>query len=130
MTYETIFDEHDDSIEVKKLRKENNQLKKTIDTLETDIGIKDWHINKLKEEIKELKEALEKTEQGTMRNLFETFIDVGSGLFLSTLIQLYIFPFFDLHPTVLESFHIAVIFTAISMIRSWCWRTIFARRKT
>ena len=65
-----------------------------------------------------------------MRNLFETFVDVGSGLFLSTLIQLFIFPFFDLHPTVLESFHIAVIFTAISMIRSWCWRTIFARRKT
>ena len=62
MTYETIFDEHDDSIEVKKLRKENNQLKKTIDTLETDIGIKDWHINRLKDEIKELKEALEKTE--------------------------------------------------------------------
>jgi hypothetical protein len=30
--------------------------------LETDIGIKDWHINKLKDEIKELKEALEKTE--------------------------------------------------------------------
>ena len=62
MTYETIFDEHDDSIELKKLRKENNQLKKTIDTLETDIGIKDWHINRLKDEIKELKEALEKTE--------------------------------------------------------------------
>jgi len=62
MTYSTIFDEHDDSIEVKKLKKENNQLKKTIDTLETDIGIKDWHINRLKDEIKELKEALEKTE--------------------------------------------------------------------
>jgi len=62
MTYSTIFDEHNDSIEVKKLRKENNQLKKTIDTLETDIGIKDWHINRLKDEIKELKEALEKTE--------------------------------------------------------------------
>ena len=62
MTYSTIFDEHDDSIEVKKLKKENNQLKKIIDTLETDIGIKDWHINRLKDEIKELKEALEKTE--------------------------------------------------------------------
>ena len=62
MTYETIFDEHDDSIELKKLRTENNQLKKTIDTLETDIGIKDWHINRLKDEIKKLKEALEKTE--------------------------------------------------------------------
>ena len=44
----------------KKLRESINS--KTIDTLETDIGIKDWHINKLKEEIKVLKEALEKTE--------------------------------------------------------------------
>ena len=50
----------------KKLRESINA--KVIDTLETDIGIKDWHINKLKDEIKELKEALEKTEQGTMRH--------------------------------------------------------------
>jgi membrane protein CcdC involved in cytochrome C biogenesis len=64
-----------------------------------------------------------------MRNLFETIIDVGSGLILSTLIQYFIFPFFDLHPTILESFHIAVIFTIISMARSWCWRTIFSRRR-
>ena len=44
----------------KKLKEANNS--KTIDTLETDIGIKDWHINKLQEEIKSLQEALEKTE--------------------------------------------------------------------
>ena len=44
----------------KKLRESINS--KIIDTLETDIGIKAWHINKLKDEIKELKEALEKTE--------------------------------------------------------------------
>ena len=44
----------------KKLRESINS--KVIDTLETDIGIKDWHISKLKDEIKELKEALEKTE--------------------------------------------------------------------
>ena len=44
----------------RKLRESINS--KIIDTLETDIGIKDWHINKLKDEIKELKEALEKTE--------------------------------------------------------------------
>jgi len=62
MTYETIFDEHDDSIELKKLKKENNQLKKTIDIIQTDNDIKDYHINKLKDEIKELEEALEKTE--------------------------------------------------------------------
>jgi membrane protein CcdC involved in cytochrome C biogenesis len=64
-----------------------------------------------------------------MRNLFETIIDVGSGLILSTFIQLYIFPFFNLYPTVLESFHIAVIFTAISICRSWFWRTLFGKRK-
>lgn len=64
-----------------------------------------------------------------MRNLFETFIDVGSGLILSTLIQLFIFPYFDLYPTVWESFNIAIIFTVISMMRSWFWRTIFTRRR-
>lgn len=63
------------------------------------------------------------------RNLFETCIDVGSGLLLSTLIQLYIFPFFDLHPTILESFHIAVIFTVISICRSWFWRTLFNKKR-
>ena len=56
---------------------------------------------------------------------FVLAIDVGSGLILSTFIQLYIFPFFDLHPTIIESFHIAVIFTVISMLRSWFWRTVF-----
>ena len=38
------------------------RLKKNIDTLQTQNDIKDYHINKLKEEIKELKEALEKTD--------------------------------------------------------------------
>ena len=64
-----------------------------------------------------------------MRTLIETCIDIGSGLILSTLIQLFIFPFFGMYPTVLESFHIAVIFTIISMIRSFIWRTIFTRRR-
>ena len=55
MTYETIFDEHDDRIELKKLRKENNQLKKTIDILQTDNDIKDYEITILKERLKEKK---------------------------------------------------------------------------
>ena len=55
MTYETIFDEHDDSIELKKLRKENNQLKKTIDIIQTDNDIKDYEIITLKERLKEKK---------------------------------------------------------------------------
>jgi len=63
-----------------------------------------------------------------MRNLFESIIDVGSGLFLATALQLFIFPFFGMHPTVWESFHIALIFTGVSMIRSWIWRCYFRRR--
>jgi len=62
-----------------------------------------------------------------MRSFIEAAIDVGSGLLLSTLIQLYIFPFFNLHPTIFESFQIAIIFTVISLFRSWLWRLLFKR---
>ena len=62
MTYETIFDEHDDSIELKKLRKENKILKaenekneKIIDLLETHSDIKDYEIRTLREKLKEKK---------------------------------------------------------------------------
>ena len=68
MTNSGMFE---DAERIEYLEKQNDFLKnklkesinsKTIDTLETDIGIKDWHIKRLQEEIKELKEALEKTE--------------------------------------------------------------------
>ena len=55
MTHEGMFNEYDDSIELKKLRKENNQLKKTIDILQTDNDIKDYEIRILKERLKEKK---------------------------------------------------------------------------
>ena len=51
MTYETIFDEHDDNIELKKLKKENNQLKKTIDIIQTENDIKDYEIRILREKL-------------------------------------------------------------------------------
>jgi Na+/phosphate symporter len=55
MTYEGMFNEYDDSIELKKLRKENNQLKKTIDILQTDNDIKDYEIQILKGKLNEQK---------------------------------------------------------------------------
>jgi len=64
-----------------------------------------------------------------MRQLIESIIDVGSGLFLATLLQLYIFPFFGMHPSVWESFNIALIFMCISICRSWMWRLLFRRYK-
>ena len=64
-----------------------------------------------------------------MRSLIESLIDVGSGLILATLIQLYIFPFFGLYPTILDSFNIALIFTGVSLMRSWLWRLVFTKYK-
>ena len=64
-----------------------------------------------------------------LRCFIESFIDVGSGLILAILIQLYIFPFFGLFPTIWDSLHIALIFTAVSIIRSSIWRHFFRRVK-
>jgi hypothetical protein len=64
-----------------------------------------------------------------LRCFIESFIDVGSGLILAILIQLYIFPFFGLYPTIWDSLHIALIFTVVSIIRSAIWRNFFRRVK-
>ena len=55
MTHEGMFNEYDDSIELKKLKKENNKLKKIIDTLETHNDIKDYEIQTLKGKLNEQK---------------------------------------------------------------------------
>jgi len=62
-------------------------------------------------------------------DVLESIIDVGSGFFLSIIIQLTIFPLFDLHPTIFENFQIALIFTVVSMTRSTLWRRFFRKRK-
>jgi len=62
-----------------------------------------------------------------MRSLIESFIDVGSGFLLAILIQLLLFPYFGLYPSILDSIGIALIFTVVSIIRSFIWRVIFKR---
>ena len=63
------------------------------------------------------------------RCFIESLIDVGSGFILAILIQLYIFPFFGLYPTVWDSIGIALIFTGDSIIRSAIWRNFFRKIK-
>ena len=63
------------------------------------------------------------------KDIFESVIDVGSGFFLSILIQLTIFPLFNMHPTIFENIQIALIFTVVSMTRSSLWRRFFRKRK-
>jgi len=65
-----------------------------------------------------------------MSDVFESVIDVGSGFILAVLIQLLIFPLFDLHPTIFENLQIALIFMVVSMTRSALWRRYFRKRRT
>ena len=62
-----------------------------------------------------------------MRQLVESFIDVGSGSLLAIAIQLLIFPLFGLYPSVLDSMGIVLIFTVVSISRSWMWRLLFRK---
>jgi|TARA_B110000305_G_scaffold132342_1_gene147739 hypothetical protein len=55
----------------------------------------------------------------------ETILDIGSGFVLAILTQIIIFPYFGYEVTMLKSIHLALIFTGISMLRSWCWRMYF-----
>ena len=64
-----------------------------------------------------------------MIDWFESIIDVGSGFILAILIQLFIFPLFDLYPSILDSMGIALIFTVVSVTRSALWRKFFRSRK-
>jgi len=64
-----------------------------------------------------------------VKSLLESFIDVTSGLILAMLIQIFIFPFFNLHPNIFESFQIALIFTVVSILRSWAWRLFFKKKR-
>jgi len=64
-----------------------------------------------------------------LSSLIESIIDVGSGFLLAVAIQVFIFPFFKLYPSILDSIGIALIFTVISMLRSWVWRIYFRRRR-
>ena len=71
-----------------------------------------------------------KKEEKKMNDIFESVVDVGSGFILAILIQMFIFPLFDLHPSILDSMGIALIFTVVSMTRSALWRRYFRKRRT
>ena len=68
-----------------------------------------------------------KSRKFIMKSFIESFIDVGSGFILAILIQLYIFPFFGLYPTIIDSIGIALLFTGVSITRSWLWRMAFKK---
>ena len=59
------------------------------------------------------------------KHFIEAFIDVFSGYCLSVLVQIIIFPFFNIHIKIEEMLIIGGIFTIVSITRSWLWRRYF-----
>ena len=55
------------------------------------------------------------------KHLVHRSLDIGSGLILSIIIQLTIFPLYNIHIEVWAMFHLAIIFTVVSIARSYLW---------
>ena len=55
------------------------------------------------------------------KHLIHRTLDIGSGLVLSIIIQLTIFPFYGIYIEVWAMLHLAIIFMVVSIIRSYLW---------
>lgn len=61
-------------------------------------------------------------------SLIESFLNIGSGFFISLAVWVYIVgPLFEIETKATENLAITSIFTVSSIIRSYVWRRIFNR---
>lgn len=63
--------------------------------------------------------------QTKKRSFIETCINTAVGLVINIYAQMLIFPLFDMHVETHENMMIAVIFTVISICRSYVMRRVF-----
>ena len=68
-------------------------------------------------------------KQSKLESLIESVITVGSGLIVAVIIQLLIFPLYDIEITLFENIQLATIFTSISIIRIYIIRIYFSRNR-
>ena len=68
-------------------------------------------------------------KQSKLQSLGESFITVGSGLVIAVIIQLLVFPLYDIEITLFENIQLATIFTISSIIRVYIVRRCFNRVK-
>ena len=55
------------------------------------------------------------------KHLLHRTLDIGSGFILAVIIQILIFPLYDIHIEIWEMFHISLIFMVVSIARSYLW---------
>jgi hypothetical protein len=63
--------------------------------------------------------------QSRFMSLVEAVTNIVVGYGLAVLTQIIVFPFFGLHATLSENLLIGVLFTAISLVRSYVLRRLF-----
>ena len=66
-------------------------------------------------------------KQSKLQSLVESVVTVGSGLIVAVIIQLLIFPLYDIEITLFENIQLAIIFTVSSIIRIYFIRRCFSR---
>lgn len=66
------------------------------------------------------------TQSRTM-SAIESCINVGSGYILAMATQAVVYPIYGIQTSVGQDAGIAVIFTIVSLIRSFFWRRVFSR---
>ena len=55
------------------------------------------------------------------QHILHRTLDIGSGLILSIIIQLTVFPWIGIFIDVWAMFHLALIFTVVGITRSYLW---------
>ena len=55
------------------------------------------------------------------KHLVHRSLDIGSGLIISMIIQVTVFPFFNIYIDIWAMLHLALIFAVVGIIRSYLW---------
>ena len=66
--------------------------------------------------------------QNKKESIIEVIVNVFVGYILNLLIQITLFPFFDIHISISDNMLLTLLFTTISMIRSYLIRRFFNKR--
>ncbi len=66
--------------------------------------------------------------QTRLQSLVEAWTNVVIGYFLALIAQMIVFPLYDIEVTVSQNLQIGLIFTAVSIARSYFLRRVFNRR--
>jgi len=66
--------------------------------------------------------------QSRLESLLEAFANIGTGMLVSFTLGMIVYPWFGFNVTPTQNVWIVVIFTTVSLLRSYLWRRWFNRQ--